>query len=118
MVVKILGRGTAYQAISASYGTRAQRSPTASAGSYEGNGHARTNDATERAIEVAREELGMSLESTYTGKAMAALLHDVSSGFDEPVLFWNTFSSRELKIDENLEPNYEHLPAEFARYFK
>ena len=85
---------------------------------FVGDGYGRTNAATERAIDVAREELGMSLESTYTGKAMAALLHDVSTGFEEPVLFWNTFSSRELKIDENLEPNYDRLPKEFARYFK
>ncbi len=96
----------------------AQRTRVRFRNEFVGDGYARTNDATERAIEVARNELGMSLESTYTGKAMAALLHDVSTGFDEPVLFWNTFSSRELKIDENLEPNYEHLPAEFARYFK
>ncbi len=76
---------------------------------FVGDGYGRTNAATERAIEVARDELGMSLESTYTGKAMAALLHDVSTGFEEPVLFWNTFSSRELKIDENLEPDFYQL---------
>jgi len=84
---------------------------------FVGDGYARTNDPTERAIDVARDELGMSLESTYTGKAMAALLHDVNAGFEEPVLFWNTFSSRAIEFDQNVEPDFDRLPKEFARYF-
>ena len=84
---------------------------------FFGTGYGHTNDATERAIELARDELGLSLESTYTGKAMAGLLHDVGSGFDKPVLFWNTFNSRPIELDTNLEPDYDRLPKEFARYF-
>ena len=84
---------------------------------FVGAGYGRTNDATERAIKLARDELGLSLESTYTGKAMAGLLHDLGAGFDEPVLFWNTFNSRVMAIDENIKPDYDRLPAEFARYF-
>ena len=84
---------------------------------FVGAGYGRTNDATERAIKLARDELGLSLESTYTGKAMAGLLHDLGAGFDEPVLFWNTFNSRVIAVDENVKPDYDRLPAEFARYF-
>ena len=95
----------------------AQRTSVRFRNEFVGAGYGRTNDATERAIEVARDELGLSLESTYTGKAMAGLLHDVSTGFDGPVLFWNTFSSRPIAIDAQLEPDYDRLPKEFARYF-
>jgi D-cysteine desulfhydrase len=84
---------------------------------FFGTGYGHTNAATEHAIELARDELGLSLESTYTGKAMAGLLHDVSAGFDEPILFWNTFNSRPIALDANLEPDYDRLPKEFARYF-
>jgi 1-aminocyclopropane-1-carboxylate deaminase/D-cysteine desulfhydrase-like pyridoxal-dependent ACC family enzyme len=39
-------------------------------------GYARSNVATDAAISIARDALGLDLESTYTGKAMAALLYD------------------------------------------
>ena len=84
---------------------------------FFGKGYGHTNEATEHAIELARDELGLSLDSTYSGKAMAGLLHDVGAGFDKPVLFWNTFNSRPIAIDAQLEPDYDRLPKEFARYF-
>ena len=43
---------------------------------FFGDGYARSNSATDRAIEIARDQLGLALDMTYTGKAMAALLHD------------------------------------------
>lgn len=79
--------------------------------------YGRSNEATERAIAVARDELGISLESTYTGKAMAALLHDFES-VDGPVLFWNTYNSRPLFVDYNVEPDFNIIPREFERYFE
>ncbi len=84
---------------------------------FFGTGYGRTNDATERAIALARDELGISLESTYTGKAMAGLLHDVGEGCNAPLLFWNTYNSRRLAIDDTLQPDFNSLPKEFARYF-
>ena len=76
-----------------------------------------SNPETERAIDVAREELGLGLESTYTGKAMRALLKDLGSGYDRPVLFWNTYNSRPIEVDDELEPDFSVIPAEFRRYF-
>ena len=84
---------------------------------FFGGAYGRTTDATERAIAVAKDELGLSLESTYSGKAMAGLLHDIGEGFDEPVLFWNTHNSRPMSIDQSLKPDFERVPKEFARYF-
>ena len=82
-----------------------------------GEGYGVSNPETERAVEIAREELGLGLESTYTGKAMRALLQDLAAGYGEPVLFWNTYNSRPLNVDDQLEPDFDILPREFARYF-
>jgi D-cysteine desulfhydrase len=84
---------------------------------FLGDGYGRTDDVTERAIAIAGDELDLSLECTYSGKAMAALLHDLDEGVDGPVLFWNTYSSRPMMIDESIEPDFERVPREFARYF-
>ena len=40
-------------------------------------GYARVDDATLAAVETARKSLGLKIETTYTGKALAALLHDL-----------------------------------------
>ena len=47
---------------------------------FLGDGYAKTNAATDRAVDIARDELGLMLESTYTGKALAAMLHDLGPG--------------------------------------
>jgi len=49
-----------------------------------------TTGAVERAAEV-----GIKLETTYTGKALAALIADAASGLlgDERVVFWDTYNS-------------------------
>jgi 1-aminocyclopropane-1-carboxylate deaminase/D-cysteine desulfhydrase-like pyridoxal-dependent ACC family enzyme len=85
---------------------------------FLGDGYARTNDATEAAIAVARDELGIELEATYTGKAMAALLSDLRGELvSGPVLFWNTYNSRPLSTGTAMPENTDGLPEEFLRYF-
>ena len=86
---------------------------------FLGEGYAKTNDATERAIAVARDKLGVNLEATYTGKAMAALLQDLDENRDERenVLFWNTYNSRPLAADIGRPANTDKLPEAFLRYF-
>jgi len=49
--------------------------------------------AGRRAVELAAAEEGLALETTYTGKAMAALLDRRPGG---EVLFWNTHNSRDM----------------------
>lgn len=80
-------------------------------------GYGRSNDVTDAAVKIANEQLNLNLESTYTGKTMAAMLHDLRAGYRAPVLFWNTYNSRPLDIDNSLEPDFDVMPREFARYF-
>ncbi len=83
-------------------------------------GYARSDAATDAAVALARDELGLELDTTYTGKAMAALMADAreTPGASGQWLYWNTFNSRPLPElpREPLDP--ERLPDEFLRYFK
>jgi len=86
---------------------------------FLGDGYAKTNATTDRAVRIARDELGLTLEPTYTGKAMAAMLHDLdqpeSSG--QSMLFWNTYNSRPLDAGSERPADVSRLPKEFLRYF-
>jgi 1-aminocyclopropane-1-carboxylate deaminase/D-cysteine desulfhydrase-like pyridoxal-dependent ACC family enzyme len=81
-------------------------------------GYARTNEETNAAIAFARDELNLELEGTYTGKAMAAMRADLSGrdAAGEQFLFWNTFNSSPLPVDENASIDRDALPEEFLRY--
>lgn len=83
---------------------------------FLGDGYARTNDRTESAIAIAREQLGLRLEATYTGKAMAALLDDLETRAGN-VLFWNTYNSRPLPATTKRPADTSGLPEAFLRYF-
>lgn len=95
----------------------AQRTNIVCRDEFFGAGYGISNAATEAAIQTADEQLGLSLESTYSGKTMAALLQDVRAGCGMPVMFWNTYNSRPLHIDDDLAPDFNVMPREFARYF-
>jgi len=62
-------------------------------GFYE-PGYAEVTPAATDAVAVARE-LGVKLETTYTGRAFAALLADAADGklADADVVFWDTYNS-------------------------
>lgn len=61
---------------------------------FYGPGYAAVTPAATSAV-VAARELGITLETTYTGRAFAALLADAEAGKlgDTDVLFWNTYNS-------------------------
>ncbi len=80
-------------------------------------GYARVDAATSTAVDVARSQLGLSLETTYTGKAMAAMLHDLRCGQDGPCLFWNTYNSRALGVGSERPPSLDNIPDAFAHYY-
>jgi 1-aminocyclopropane-1-carboxylate deaminase/D-cysteine desulfhydrase-like pyridoxal-dependent ACC family enzyme len=85
---------------------------------FLGDGYAKTNDATDAAIAVARDELGITLDATYTGKAMAALLHDLGTQtLGGSVLFWNTYNSRPLPVSGERPIDTGNLPDAFLCYF-
>lgn len=82
-------------------------------------GYAHTDAAIDAAVGTARDQLGLELETTYTGKAMAALLADASSAAAAglKLLFWNTYNSRPLPATPALPEDRSRLPTEFLRYF-
>ncbi len=84
---------------------------------FYGPGYGRTDDTTDAAIETARELLGLTLDTTYTGKAMTAMLADLPRIGANHVLFWNTYSSRSLDVDDSMPIDPRKMPGEFARYF-
>lgn len=82
-------------------------------------GYAHKNDETVSAVDVAREQLGLTLETTYTGKAMAALLHDIELPelAERSMMFWNTYSSKPLPAGSERPDDVSQLPDEFLRYY-
>jgi D-cysteine desulfhydrase len=86
---------------------------------FFGEGYAVSNAATDEAVEFAAEYLELSLEPTYTGKAMAAMLHDMARPelAGESMLFWNTYNSNPLPEPDEAAVDMDRLPAEFLRYF-
>jgi 1-aminocyclopropane-1-carboxylate deaminase/D-cysteine desulfhydrase-like pyridoxal-dependent ACC family enzyme len=86
---------------------------------FLGDGYAKTNSATDHAVRVAGDELGLALETTYTGKAMAAMLQDMDKPelAHQSMLFWNTYNSRPLAASPDRPVDVSRLPPEFLRYF-
>jgi D-cysteine desulfhydrase len=82
---------------------------------FYAGGYALSDAGTREAIGIAGDQLGISLESTYTGKAMAALLNDIGTAGE--CLFWNTFDSAPLPVAHDQCADPAALPAEFHRYF-
>lgn len=82
-------------------------------------GYADFDERMTEAIDVAKVDLGLDLETTYTGKALAAMLHDLQSpDYDgETFLFWNTHNSRALPVDSGQPATLDNIPEAFLRYY-
>ena len=82
-------------------------------------GYARVDAPTENAVAIAKDQADLSLETTYTGKAFAAMLHDLqaSTWNDERALFWNTYNAQPLPVDEARPDDLANIPADFERYY-
>jgi len=86
---------------------------------FYAGGYAIVDASTKRAVSYAKDNLGLTLDTTYTGKAMAALLHDLGSNkAGNSNLFWNTYNSMPLPIIDVSGPLPAGLPDQFERYFK
>jgi D-cysteine desulfhydrase len=83
---------------------------------FYAGGYAAVDDTTMDAVETAKRRFGLRLETTYTGKAMAALLHDLKRDARN-CLFWNTYSSNDLPVNAVAPQDTAALPNEFLRYF-
>lgn len=62
---------------------------------YFAPGYAHSNAKTDEALGIAQAQMGVDLEATYTGKALAALIDDWPALVDRGsrVLFWNTYAA-------------------------
>ena len=83
-------------------------------------GYAKYDGETEQAVRLAGQDAGLHLETTYTGKAMAAIVHDLQlpDYQDQPYLFWNTYNSRALPVTADQPDTPENIPKEFYdRYY-
>lgn len=81
-------------------------------------GYAAVDIQTQRAVDIANDQLGLTLETTYTGKAMAALLHDLNrNDSGSKNLFWNTYHSQSLPVTGERPESDDDLPKEFMRYY-
>ncbi|MEJ2601863.1 MAG: pyridoxal-phosphate dependent enzyme [Gammaproteobacteria bacterium] len=85
---------------------------------FLGEGYAVPTPAARRAVDWAARHAGLRLETTYSGKALSALLADADAGrLDRrEVLFWNTYNSAPLAMPDD-HPIREGLPGPLARYF-
>jgi len=83
-------------------------------------GYAVYDDATTEAVSLASRELGLNLETTYTGKAMAAMLHDLRHPEykGKNYLFWNTHNSSKLPVNGDVPGTLENIPEDFLRYYE
>lgn len=82
-------------------------------------GYARVDEATSDAVDIARTSLGLTLDTTYTGKALAALLHDLQASdySQELYLFWNTCNAVPLPVSADKPADLGNIPPEFERYY-
>ena len=86
---------------------------------FFGDGYAHPTPAGEQAVALADEQFDLKLDSTYTGKALAALLHDLQQAelASLRMLFWNSYSGKSLPVATAKPRDTSRLPAEFLRYF-
>ena len=88
-------------------------------GGYFEPGYARSNAKTDAALHIAKTDLGLELEPTYTGKALAALIDDwpAIARNGENVVFWNTYSALpDIPRHRVKAPDRCNCPEEFLRY--
>jgi len=73
----------------------------------------------QQAVDLFQTEESIYLENTYTGKTVAALLHDLRNGRlnGQTVLYWNTLNSRDFS-SEIATIDYRGLPPGFHPYFQ
>lgn len=84
-----------------------------------GRGYGKFTEEGINAVNILRETEGILLDGTYTGKAMAALLDDATSGHlkDKTVLFWNTLNAFDFS-EKIKDVDYRLLPKKLHYFFE
>jgi len=76
--------------------------------------------AVDLVYDLEGKKLGFKLETTYTGKTMAAMLEflEKEENKAKKILFWNTYNSNDLdKYLRETKFDYEKLPKKFHKYY-
>lgn len=82
---------------------------------YYGGAYGFATRASRAAVDLGMRH-GITLETTYTGKAFAATLDLLRSAPTGPILFWNTYNSCDLSREAAAVDPMD-LPREFHRFF-
>jgi len=85
---------------------------------HVGQGYGHSTEKADDAIKLIKSHTDLSLEPVYTGKTLAALIADASSGQlkDKHVLFWNTYN--QLPLDDLISSTSpDDLSPSFQTYF-
>jgi D-cysteine desulfhydrase len=84
---------------------------------FFGDGYAIATPQAREAVALIGETEGLKLETTYTGKALAALLEHARTGklSGKKVMFWNTYNSRAYP-GEITRASTEQLPESLQKY--
>jgi len=84
-----------------------------------GPGYGASTPAAEQAVRAALDA-GLGLETTYTGKCLAEIRDRAGRGALDrgPILFWNTFSSVDVKQRAPRPSRPEELPGSLQRLFE
>jgi D-cysteine desulfhydrase len=84
-----------------------------------GTGYGASTPAAEQAVRAALDA-GLGLETTYTGKCLAEIRDRARSGVlgEGPILFWNTFSSVDVKQRAPRPFDPAELPVSLRRLFE
>ena len=81
----------------------------------------KSQDAIDLIMELECRNRGFKLDTTYTGKTMAAMLDFIqnSENSRKKILFWNTYNSNDLGIYlKEGKFDYKRLPKKFHRFFE
>jgi hypothetical protein len=86
---------------------------------FVGRAYGAPTDDASRALRTVESSEGIVLETTYTGKCMAALLQmsQREPYRDQNLLFWNTYSSIDPGVGLSKLPSFPALPSAFHRFF-
>jgi len=84
-----------------------------------GPGYGASTPAAEQAVHAALDA-GLDLETTYTGKCLAEIRERARRGAlgEGPILFWNTFSSVDVKRRAPRSSDPAELPARLRQLFE
>jgi D-cysteine desulfhydrase len=88
-------------------------------GNFYGGAYGRPTPEGLRAIRLMKDTENITLEPTYTGKALAGMLDWLAQTKERaPVLFWNTYNAQDLsaQVPDDLDPR--DLPDGYRCYFE